>query len=162
MKKNLTLVLMAISLFGYGQVKTDSVKIDHYISSKFDCAIFPANTYDLTPGKKRFTPTRKEIEKAELALQGQLKSINLRRPNQSSSPVIDENLSKYLRQYFGYIDKSGNRILFINFLWKKEKEDDNRWLKERIMVNDGGSYYWNIKFNINSGKLFDLDVNGVG
>src|ERR1041385_6165563 len=147
MKKSIIIFLFLTVTAAFSQTKRDALKIDHYRTSAFDCTIFPAN-YGMIVGEKRFTPTRQEIDKAETALELQLTKLNAKRPNQSSSPIIDKNLSKYVRQYFGYIDKQGHRILFINCLWKKENED-YLWLKEQRMVLDGGSYYWNIKFDLN-------------
>ena len=160
MKAALTFSFLLIPVFMFGQILSDSIVIEHVKTNEFECAIFPANHFDLLPGE-RFTPTREDINEAESVLRDQLVKINSEKINQSSSPVIDENLPMYLRQYFGYIDKEGNRILFINGFWKKDdlKKD---WLYERISVLDGGSYYWNIKFNLKTGKLFDLRVNGYG
>ena len=156
--KILTLILLtAMNILG--QADTTFKKADHYKSNKFDVAIFPANYVDLIPGE-RFTPTRQEIEKAEIALNNNLRVLNKQLVNQSSTPIIHKNLQKYKRQYFGYIDKNGNRILLINCFWSKDKDDTNGWLTGRVQVLDGGSYYWNVKFNLDKNELFDLDVNG--
>ena len=143
----------------FGQTDTTFKKADHFKTNKFDVAIFPANYLDLIPGQ-RFTPKRQDVEKAELALNKNLKDLNKKLVNQSSTPIIHEKLNKYKRQYFGYIDKNGNRILLINCFWSKDKDDSDGWLKERIMVLDGGSYYWNVKYNLDKNELFDLDING--
>jgi len=143
----------------FGQTETPFKKADHYKTKKFDIAIFPANYLDLIPGQ-RFTPTRQEIDKAETELLTNLKTLNKQLVNQSSTPIIHKKLHKYKRQYFGYIDKDGNRILLINCFWSKDKHFDGRWLTERIMVFDGGSYYWNVKFNLDKNEMFDLDING--
>lgn len=79
-----------------------------------------------------------------------------------STPIIHRHLKKYKRQYFGYTDEKNDRILFINCFWGKEIMHENEWLKQRIMVNDGGSYYWSVKYNIKTDKLFELYVNGEG
>ncbi len=50
--------------------------------------------------------------------------------------------------------------MLINCFWARDKDDTERWLKGRIMVLDGGSYYWNVKFNLDKKQLFELDVNG--
>lgn len=161
MARQLTILmtLLLTVLTSFGQSDTTFTKADRYKTNKFDIAIFPANYYDLI-GEQRFTPTREEIDKAELALQNDLKNLNRDLINQSSSPIIHKNLSKYKRQYFGYIDKNGDRILLINCFWSKDKDDLEHWLTGRIMVLDGGSYYWNVRFNLDKGKLFELDING--
>ena len=142
----------------FAQTDTSSIRAEVY---KRHIAIFPESFTDLIPGHP-FSPTLAEIDRAEKALMTQLASLNNLRINQTESPVIHENLRKYRRQYFGFIDSKGNRILLINCLWAKDKLYSEVWLKSRIMVLDGGSYFWNIKFNLTNGKLFDLDVNGYG
>ena len=154
----LTAILLTV-LNSFGQTNTTFTKADHYKTNKFNVAIFPANYIDLIPGQ-RFTPTRQEIDKAEIILIKDLKALNKQFGNQSQTPIIHKNLSKYNRQYFGYIDKNGDKILLINCFWSKNKDDTNRWLTSRIRTLDGGSYYWNVKFDIDKEQLFDLDVNG--
>lgn len=143
----------------FGQTDTTFKKADHYKTKQFDVAIFPSNYFDLIPGQ-RFTPTRQEVDIAEISLDKDLKSLNKQLVNQSPTPIIHKNLHKYKRQYFGYIDINGDRILLINCFWSKDKDDKDNWLTDRIMVLDGGSYYWNVKFNLDKKQLFDLDVNG--
>lgn len=161
MRRIFTVLIIALltTLNSLGQTNTTFTKADHYKTKTFDVAIFPANYFGLIPGK-RFTPTRQEIDKAEIALQNNLKSLNRQLINQSSTPIIHKNLKKYKRQYFGYIDYNGNRILLINCFWTKDKDDTERWLTDQKMVDDGGSYYWNIKFNLDKNELFDLYING--
>jgi hypothetical protein len=151
--------LLLITCKVFGQTDTTFKKADHYKNKKFDVAIFPSNYFDLIPGQ-RFTPTRQEIDQAEISLATDLKTLNNQLVNQFSTPIIHKKLHKYKRQYFGYTDKNGDRILLINCFWAKDKGDKDRWLTSRIMVLDGGSYYWNIKFNLDKKQLFDLDING--
>ena len=143
----------------FGQTDTTFKKADHYKTNQYNVSIFAANYLDLIPGQ-RFTPTRQEIEKAEFVLNNNLQDLNKDLVNQSSTPIIHKNLNKYKRQYFGYIDKNGDRILLINCFWSKDKDESDRWLTSRIIVHDGGSYYWNVKFNLDKNILFDLDING--
>ena len=121
MKKTLTILTLIFltSLNCFGQTDTSFKKAEHYKIKKIDIAIFPENYYDLI-SEQRFTPTRDEIEKAEIALSNNLKILNKQGVNQSSTPIIHKNLSKYKRQYFGYIDKNGDRILLINCFWSKK------------------------------------------
>ena len=161
MSKSLTILtfIILISISCFGQTDTIFKEADHYKSNKFDVAIFPASYIDLIPGQ-RFTPTRQEIDKAESVLLTDLKILNKDLINQSSTPIIHKNLTSYKRQYFGYIDKNGDRILLINCFWSRDKAFNANWLKNRIYVLDGGSYYWNVKFNLDKAKLFDLEING--
>ncbi|MGV8993519.1 MAG: hypothetical protein ACOH1O_05405 [Flavobacterium sp.] len=156
------LLLMMFSCFGQQNLIFGNV--DHYKTAKFDSAIFPADYIDLIPGV-RFTPTREEVDKAEIALALNIKKLNKNLINQTETPFIHKKLHKYKRQYFGYTDNDVSRILLINFFWSKDRysnSNNSLWLKERILVFDGGSYYWNIRFDLEKNQLFDLDINGYG
>ncbi len=161
MKINITILilLLPITFRVFGQADTTFKKADHYKTKQFDVAIFPSNYFNFIPGQ-RFTPTRQQIDRAEASLGTDLKTLNNQLVNQYSTPIIHQNLHEYKRQYFGYIDINGDRILLINCFWSEAEDDTDGWLKGRIMVLDGGSYYWNIKFNLDKKQLFDLNVNG--
>ncbi len=155
---SLLLSVLLLTIFhGLGQANSNHIEAEHYKTKKFDVAIFPANYIDMIPGK-RFTPTKQDIDKSEFALIRDLEKLNRQKQNQTSTPLIHKNLRRYKRQYFGYIDKDGQRILLINCFWDKDAE--NSWLKDRVQVFDGGSYYWDIKYCIDKDKLFDLSING--
>ncbi|TDD99535.1 hypothetical protein [Flavobacterium cellulosilyticum] len=160
--RRIILILTLMLLITYnsdGQTNITFKKADHYKTKKFDVAIFPENYFEFI-SEQRFTPSRQEIDKAEIALRNNLKISNKQVANQSSTPIIHIKLNKYKRQYFGYIDKNGDRILFINCFWSKNKNNTERWLTSEIMVLDGGSYYWNVKFNLAKNEIFDLNING--
>lgn len=71
-------------------------------------------------GVNRFTPTMKQINDAEEILIKNIRSANNPMYNQGNGcPIIHKNLKNYRRQYFGYIDNEGNKILYVNFLWAK-------------------------------------------
>ena len=131
---------------------------EHFKTKQFEVAIFPESSNEIMQ-QNRFTPTKEEIIKAENALKSKLKFINNLLINQSSSPIIHRNLKKYKRQYFGYINDKGERILYINSLWSKSYKD-NIWLNEIIWISDGGSHYWNIQYNLATNELENLKVNG--
>ena len=154
----LVLTLIAV-LKTFGQNENINVKTVHYKTDRFDIAIFPANYIDFISGE-RFTPTKQDIDKAEAALRTKLKELNKMQINQHTTPIIHKKLKKYKRQYFGYIDSNGNKILLINCFWYKDDDSKEKWLKDRIYAFDGGSYYWNVKFNLNTEDLFDLLING--
>ena len=122
--------------------------------------------------KKRFTPTIEEIEKAEVILKNNLKTINQTRVNQvNKCPIIHKNLNSYRRQYFGYIDNNGNKIIYATFNWDRYtlldrlrvyyKYESDNWKKEREVVLDGCSYHWEVKINLATKELFELGINGI-
>jgi len=123
--------------------------------------------------EERFTPTVDDIEKAEDILKQKLETINSQRINQfDNCPVIHKNLKFYRRQYFGYINSDGNRIIYTTFNWDRYtiknrikghyKDESDKWKREKEMVLDGCSYHWEIKINLDTEELFELDVNGLG
>src|ERR1700739_4853058 len=144
MKKKLQLFLILLLACAncFAQPKADSAVAMHYKTNDFDCAIFPASAFVFVPAIKRFTPTKEEVDKAELALKTQLEALNRPLVNQGGrGPIIHKNLKKYGRQYFGYVDSSGHRILYINSIWKEGEEKLGFYagfLKEIQMVMDGG------------------------
>ena len=159
--KNLQLLIILLFLNPmncFSQEKKSFVA-ENYKTKYFDVAIFPKTYVEMLP-EKRFTPTKAQVDLAELELRTNLKEINSKKINQTSTPIIDKNLKKYRRQYFGYIDKNGDEILIINSFWNYRKDKKQSWLNDYIRVLDGGSYYWEVKYNITKGKLFELHVNG--
>jgi|WetSurMetagenome_2_1015567.scaffolds.fasta_scaffold01666_13 hypothetical protein len=156
--KFLIIALLASSISIMAQQK-DTIIVDHYKTVEFDCAIFPANSDDLVPGP-RFTPTRDDIDRAEFILKRDLKKLNSDLINQP--PIIHENLNHYKRQYFGYYDEKGQKILLINCFWDRPgiEKFNTWWLKGMIYVLDGGSNFWSVKYNIDRENLFDLSING--
>ena len=123
------------------------------------------------PEERRFTPTPDDIKILEKNLRLNIKNINKDRPNQGKDfgPIIHKHLRKYLRQYLGLIDKNGNKIIWVNFIKRptliqkiRDFYDASEGLQEDwIFILDGGSYYWQIKYNLNSGEFFDFSVNGI-
>lgn len=111
--------------------------------------------------KERYTPTQEDITKAEQIVKDQLAIINQLLVNQGGScPVIHKNLFRYKRQYVGYIDEKGDKIVWINYIISKDKAQTSSLSKNVIIVLDGCSNYWNIKVNISKAKLYDLQING--
>jgi hypothetical protein len=140
-----------------GQTNMDS-NAYHYVANGIDAAIFPASRYPLI-GKmgKGFTPTLAEVDSAEVILKRALKDLGTRSPG----PLVNYDLTKYRRQYWGYIDPAtGHKILYINIFWKIFQYS-NDWLKEDIEISEGGGYYCNVKFDLTTLKLYDYKVNGT-
>ena len=110
----------------------------------------------------RFTPSTDDIILTEDILQSDLKLINKKLPSSNNwrGPVVYRSLQKYLRQYFGFINKKMEKVIYINCFWNDdETKEDTYWLKNYYHNFDGGSYYWQIKINLTTGQLFDFGVN---
>jgi hypothetical protein len=112
--------------------------------------------------KERYTPSTQDIENAENILL--LNKTYLKEKQTTSArgnPAIYKNLPKYIRQYVGFINSSGDKIIWINFILKKEIKY-YKPNQDIVHVNDGGSSYWSINVNVNKGYLSNMDINGEG
>ena len=109
----------------------------------------------------RFTPTDEDIAKAEGLIQSRLAYVNRFHENQEGQcPIIDEHIRKYERQYVGFTDVHGYRVMWVNFVW-----DDNAKLSlaNDILLTEGGcGHYWHIQCNLDTEKVYGLEVNGGG
>ena len=102
-----------------------------------------------------------EINIAEHILKNNLAELNVNKINQTHGcPNIRKKLCKYRRQYFGFINSKGEKIIWINMFWTKEFNDESKY--DLIRVFDGCSYYWNIEVNITTKSLGNLQINGIG
>lgn len=109
----------------------------------------------------RYTPTNEDIAEAERLIQKRIAYVNRNHENQEGMcPVIDEHMRRYERQYVGFTDITGSHIVWANFVW-----DDNaaERLKQDIVLTEGGcGHYWHVKVNLNTGKVYGLEVNQSG
>jgi hypothetical protein len=125
---------------------------------------FPDNyaiPYTVTNYNSRFSPTEEEILLAEQLLKEQLKSLNKDRINQSwDCPTIHKSLNKYARQYVGFLNEKGEKIIWINAVWQTKVPD--YFNDEIVFVLDGCSYYWNVEVNLSTKKVSHLMINGIG
>ena len=113
---------------------------------------------------KRFTPSEDDISATESALQSQLKAFNKKLPkiNLVGGPDVYKNLKKYSRQYFGFVNERGEKIIFINSIWNEIlSKDESELTTEFFQVFDGGNRFWQAKINITTHKLFNFCVNGA-
>lgn len=129
-------------------------RFEGYIFSK-ESLITPIHFED---SKERYSPTKEDIIQAEEIIKSELKNTNDLMNQSGECPNIHTHLGKYKRQYIGYINTAGDKVIWVNFLWKKgiQRPLD----KEVIIIFDGCSHYWRIKVNLTQRKLSDLQVNG--
>lgn len=145
MKKLILIIFLMISQFSISQKNVVFENKGVIFTEGYEFYLFK----DL----KRITPSLGEIKELEKLLSQQIKEININKPNQKKSPLIHRNLKKYKRQYVGYYNGNGERIIYINFLWKGYKGYDvdgkqiEPWKTEWLQMFDGGSQYWQIKYN---------------
>lgn len=131
----------------------------NYRGFVFDSCFFVMKNIQNQVG--RFTPSINEVENAENLLREKISLINNKKINQGGGcPVIDRKLKKYFRQYIGFINVRGEKIIWINLFWNKNLIDKAK--VDIIGVNDGCSYYWDVQVNLNTKDLTNLDINGKG
>ncbi|MCR5424821.1 MAG: hypothetical protein K6E93_08725 [Bacteroidales bacterium] len=109
----------------------------------------------------RYTPDDIDIAKAEKLIQKNLAYLNRNHENQEGRcPIIDEHIRKYERQYVGFTDVHGYRIIWVNFIWDESLKGK---LGRDIVLTEGGcGHYWHIKCNIDTEKVYGLEVNEAG
>lgn len=147
----------------YGTAQNDETA-QHIKGKCFEGFIFPETYVGFMPLEgvnNRFSPQQEDVLKAEELLKEQIAGINKDLINQTGKcPIVHKKLSKYKRQYIGVITESGDKVVWINFIWGKDKDTLLNLDKEIIIVLDGCSYYWNVKVNLTKEKLVDLSING--
>ncbi|MCF0211359.1 MAG: hypothetical protein HUK17_00480 [Bacteroidales bacterium] len=106
----------------------------------------------------RFTPEDADIAKAEKLMQKKIAYLNRYHENQEGKvPIIDEHLSNYERQYVGFTDIHGYRIIYINALWDASLK--GKLGRDIVRTSGGGPYYWSVKVNLDTEKVYGLMVN---
>jgi len=108
--------------------------------------------------KEYLTPTAQEIEFLESIIEVKLDKFKKLKTERELPTYIIDNLEDYKRQYFGYIDQAGDKIIYINFL--HNSNEFAQWRAGEIIVKDGGYHYWRMKYNLSTNRIFDLYVNG--
>jgi hypothetical protein len=181
MKKCLLLLCFSICMLSVTAQKI--VKIEkvtdhstHIVGSNFEGVIF-SKEYSTFPlpndvvNFPRFTPLPEDVLAAEKLL---VVGIDNSSKKNGYAAFIRKYLKKYYHQYFGYVNKENEKVIFINCFPKKdeffnEKIDDQnkktanpRWQTEIVQVLDGGTSFWQIKINLNTQQAFDFGVNGFG
>lgn len=153
------LLIVLVVLFG---IKNNPRFID---GGKFSGYIFDENhlvLIQIEDQKSRYTPSDNDIYLAENVIKEKLKEANINLLNQGNNcPIIHEKLKRYIRQYVGFKNIRGEKIIYVNFVWKN-KDLFDRLSKDIVIVHDGCSYYWSVKVNLNQRILSELRINGNG
>ncbi len=98
-----------------------------------------------------WTPSRDDVLAFEQRLGHYLQQAA---PQTYPGPLRD--LSTYRRQYVGILVE-GQRVVFANFFCNA---DDTDWKREIVAVLDGGSCYFEVKYNVHMGTFYDLSIHG--
>ena len=110
----------------------------------------------------RYTLTPEDIVLVEGLIQKRIAYINREHINQGGRcPLIDEHMTRYRRQYVGFTDADGFRIAWVNFIWD-DTLSDNQLAQDVLLTTGGCGRYWHIKMNLDTEKIYGLEVNGEG
>lgn len=112
--------------------------------------IFPSDNPSYMFAGKRFMPSQLSVGMAERILTEQWRKAGGER--------ISKELSTYVRQYVGYTNEKGEKIIWINFV--HEPTPGYELDKAIYEMKDGGDSFWNVKVNLTTHQLFELNVNG--
>ncbi|WP_442587058.1 hypothetical protein ACSBL2_13510 [Pedobacter sp. AW31-3R] len=127
----------------------------------FSGIIFSANSKIYDNKSRRFTPTIEEIFKAEKILQECLATGK----EDSNGILVDKKMIKplpdYYRQYIGFYNDKGEKVIYFNCFIRRPTIDDNNWQKEELMVKDGGNNYFSILINLQDEGCSLFMVHGV-
>ncbi len=156
--------LIGISLTTNNQLiaqsdNSDKTIAQHRLTSSYNVAIFP-KSYPAIPRFESFTPTLDQVDLAERALSRDLRSLNRELRNQTDDYIIHQRLGRYNRQYFGYINKAGEKVLLIKAFWRMEdrNSNENNWFNEMVRPTQTGGLSWSIEYNLDRNMLYDFFV----
>ena len=116
-------------------------------------------TDEIDKSLERFTPTIDEINQAENILKLDFKKSN----KNTEGRFISRNLNDYKRQYLGFINSTGDKMLHISFYLNKNRknQNDELWQEGYMFIFDGGTSYWIAIINLKTKKVEKIAINGV-
>ena len=95
-----------------------------------------------------FTPEIRDIEPIQKYLPDLQRMIK-------DEKDMEIDMAAYNKQYIGYYDSNNEKIIYINFFCNKEHHENNDF----VVMFDGGTCYFQARFNTASKKFFDLEIN---
>jgi hypothetical protein len=98
-------------------------------------------------------PSQADVISLETGLYNYLESVSNLFPQ---GPPTEERLSEYRRQYLGIIEE-GRHVIYANYFCDVANQD---WENQFIMVQDGGSCFFQLKFEVGASRYYDLQING--
>ncbi len=104
-----------------------------------------------------WTPESKDIESAETILSKAFDDQKKPTVNR----LLDRKTDDYFKQFVGFVDANGDKIIWVNCFCKGEESSFKNWKNRVVFVSDGGNCFFNVKINITKNTYYDLMVNGV-
>jgi len=76
-------------------------------------------------------------------------------------PELARKLPSYYRQYLGIV-RDGRRLIYINVMHQESLTEDPEIdpTKELIFVSDGGDWYFQLEYDVATGRYLEFGVNG--
>ena len=110
----------------------------------------------------RFTLTSAEIDTVEKLMKKKIAKLNHTHNHQASMEcqLIDEHLEKYKRQYIGFVNEDGDKVVWVNFL--HDNRFDKLLLYEIPNITGGCNNFFSVKVNIDHRRVYGLEVNDAG
>jgi hypothetical protein len=107
------------------------------------------------PPSEYWTPTEQDVLKLEENLAAYLKKAAPER-----APNLWTKLPDYKRQYVGIV-VGGRKRIYANFVCNSAvAEHFADWKSRPAQMLDGGACYFQVDYDVGSGELSDLQVNG--
>ena len=158
----LTILLLQMSLVWATQMKSDSLKdepprlVDKgVIFGKGSTQRFAHEFPLLELSSTYWTPGLADIDKLEIELPKYLMTHG-----DKAGSEIYSKLAEYKRQYLGYASSDGVRHILINAFcdvyWKK----GTLWQSTVVLVFDGGSCFFQVRYNVSTHQFEKLEING--
>jgi hypothetical protein len=138
-----------------GQPEASLAKPTLVKGSGFVGVIFPANSEEMPglypPGASYWTPSESDVIAAEDGL-----IPFLGKSKDPKAPEILKQIGSYKRQYRGIV-LGGRKQIFIRFFCEISSED---WTSREMVVLDGGSCFFNLRFSPATKTFSNLWING--
>ncbi len=117
--------------------------------------------------KEKFTPSISEVKQTEKILNDNMPAwTKTQYKDDFACPNIYSNMHKYCKQYAGYFNSKGEKIIYLNAFYDEEKfngEIEKKYIPEAfIIAQDGCSNYWRTEINLNTRELLMFMVNSHG
>lgn len=126
-----------------------------------DGVIFPAqaDSADSPLGARAFTPSDDDVKRFEAGLLAFLRSAKpARSPKLADKVAAKSGGGSYKRQYFGTLGQQKERLLRVHFLCAPTRH--GAWTRSLILVSDGGDCYFELDFDLATGRYLGLHVHG--
>jgi hypothetical protein len=155
MKNSLIISLLFLSTLTFAQTKGGYVKGGDYEGANFSGKHMISKNKNIL---SYFTPTSEEIDSLEAKIEVRLTELKTTKTDLEFPTFIIDNLKDYKRQYFGYVNEKGERIIYFNFF--HNSGNVYGWREGEVVIKDGGYYYWRMKWNLTTNDIIDFYVNG--